>query len=218
MHLHAVANHGLVVGLAVQHRQVGAGGAAGAQFLGAVRRIKTGAPTPAGLKPFTGRALRGGLSPAAYAAVAEHECCVHLFSTNKRVNEHNLNMLGQFGGSMAENPVLLAAATNSNDRVKKLNTQGAGGAPNVFVFRRGARAMLRRNLITGAGLVNGAIGAMVGVGYSGPPRLDGMPSVVLMAPPCAGCTLPSFEGLTYTDAEGGGVHGGAGGAHCELRL
>ena len=184
---------------AAQHRQNEAD-KEGAKFVHCLRRMKTGTNTSADLRLLQGR-TECKLGSMEYRKVAEHEECVHLFSTNREVNKHNLKAVKLHGGDdFTTNPVYSCAAVNTNLAVKALDTQTAGGIPNVLVYRRGAKVMIRRNLVVDAGAVNGSQGYLADVGIvknSQEKRKDGLPDCVLVALPRSQCTLPSFNNYRW---------------------
>ena len=114
----------------------GPSGKEGARFVHCLRRMKTGTNTSADLRLLQGRTECKLGSIEHRKAADEHEECVHLFSTNREVNKHNLKAVKLHGGDdFTTNPVCSCAAVNTNLAVKALDTQTAGGTPNVFVCR-----------------------------------------------------------------------------------
>ena len=185
-----------------QRRQrVGAGADDGdVRFVRALRNVAAGECTKEDCVAL-GRRTRAA-APSAFDAVADDLSCIHLFSENKAVDAHNANMCGRVGGDdFTNNPVLLARAANTHG-AEKLDTQTAGGVPDTYVYRRGTRVMLRRNVCVEAGLFNGTMGIQIDVGWIGESGVGNetrMPDVVLVAFPTTVCMLPSFDGMAFSD-------------------
>ena len=189
--------------LTVQHRQDGCS-VDDLAFARALNNAKTGANDEADFKLLASR-TRSGMGAAAFDAVADDPNCVHLFGRNRDAVSRNSAASAAIDPDFRQNPVFAVAADQSKN-VARLDTQQGGGIPGVFTYRRGAVAMLRRNYLTAAGVVNGVRVIMIDVLISErSPRLDGQPNACLVAILSSQCTLPSFRCLRYVDPVTGEV-------------
>ena len=100
---------------------------------------------------------------------------IRLFPTNKAVNMANLQELVSLG-----EPIVRIEATYVGRGVKKATANKAMCLPRFLFLSRGARVMLRHNLWTEAGLVNGAMGTVHDIIYKPDTRPGTLPAVVLV--------------------------------------
>ncbi|KAJ1528123.1 hypothetical protein ONE63_008037 [Megalurothrips usitatus] len=120
---------------------------------------------------------------------------IRLFPTRKEVDEYNQKALELFRDPATNQPMPIARIPAiHNVPVAKLGTENeAGGLKNVLYLSKGAKVMLRANLWTEQGLVNGAIGTVVDILYkdgANPP--DAAPSAVF-------CTFDMYKGPYLND-------------------
>jgi hypothetical protein len=93
---------------------------------------------------------------------------LHIFATNKSVDEHNSNMLNALPSqkvtlvAVDRKPAALSSYDVNSD------TRFTGGLPSVISLAIGAKVMLIRNIDVSDGLVNGAQGTVIGFSKSGP--------------------------------------------------
>jgi hypothetical protein len=193
------------------------------EYAALLGRLKTGDCTIDDVEAAQTR-TQGKMNKADWQAFVEDVNTTHLYTRNDKAEKMNIEMLikannGSSEESLEANPILVLTAVhasryaNSIRKAKTVNTQDAGGLPGQTYFRRGAKIMIRRNLITEAALVNGTIAWLVDIGISKThPRADGLPNVVLIAVKQEDTTMPSFgaadgklpngDELMYTDRHG----------------
>ena len=100
---------------------------------------------------------------------------MRLFPTNKEVNKTNLQELIKLG-----EPIVRIEATHVGRGAKNATANKAMCLPRFLFLAKGARVMLRHNLWTEAGLVNGAMGTVHDIVYKPNTRPGTLPAVVLV--------------------------------------
>lgn len=100
---------------------------------------------------------------------------LHIFSVNKGARDYNLSRLERLGRPVARIP-----ARHNNDTAAVASDAAAGGLSKTLHLSVGSRVMLRANLWTQAGLVNGASGTVAGIVYSEGSRPPDVPPAVIM--------------------------------------
>ena len=113
---------------------------------------------------------------------------LRLFPTTSAVSEYNVTKLHS-----NDQPVAVIKAVHSGAGAIKASADDAGGLEPVVCLAHGARVMLTTNLWVQVGLVNGAMGTVVGICYDdageSPPRL----------PVAVTVRFDSFSGPTLSD-------------------
>ncbi|XP_078312811.1 uncharacterized protein LOC144619258 [Crassostrea virginica] len=93
---------------------------------------------------------------------------LHIFATNKAVDEHNTNMLN----ALLSQKMTLVAVDRKPSALSSYDVNSdprfTGGLPSVISLGVGAKVMLIRNIDVSDGLVNGAQGTVIGFSRSGP--------------------------------------------------
>lgn len=110
------------------------------------------------------------------AEVETFKDALRIFPTNGAVGEYNLAHLEQ----LAE-PCFMSVADNVGPRAGETEAASAGNLHNKLPLVVGARIMLLDNVWTEGGLVNGAVGTVVDLGWApgAQPRKPDMPFVVM---------------------------------------
>ena len=121
---------------------------------------------------------------------ATFQSAVHLFPTGDKVDEHNHKELKKLDSST--NPVAVVLAEHRPDVASARNaaSEQAGGLRKQLFLARGARVMLTANLWVDAGLVNGCVGTIVDIVYSGDKRPPDLPDFVV-------CHFPQYRGPPF---------------------
>ena len=100
---------------------------------------------------------------------------IHVFGTNDAAHNYNVDRLERLG-----RPVARVPAKHNNDTAANGTEKEAGGLRKTLCFSVGSRVMLRANLWTQAGLVNGATGTVTGIVYPEGSRPPNKPPAVIM--------------------------------------
>jgi len=112
---------------------------------------------------------------------------LHLFPTAMAVAEFNVTKLHSNG-----EPVAIMNAVHSGPGASKASAEDAGGLESVVCLAHGARVMLTANLWVDAGLVNGAMGTVVGICYDNDESPPSLPLAVTVK-------FDSYAGPTLSD-------------------
>ncbi|KAL5723772.1 hypothetical protein ACHQM5_007126 [Ranunculus cassubicifolius] len=83
---------------------------------------------------------------------------LRLFPTKDDATHYNQERLKELG-----NPIARILAKNNCDTAKRARSDEANGLQHIVLLSKGARVMLRKNLSTRYGLVNGARGIVVDI-------------------------------------------------------
>ena len=121
----------------------------------------------------------------------DFDSAVHLYPTKKKVAEYNLRKLSEL--HCRTNPVAMIPAKHSPNvaSAKNADTEQAGGLRKMVYLARDARVMLTVNIWVDAGLVNGSVGTVVDIVYSGDKRSPhDLPDFVV-------CHFPQYRGPPY---------------------
>jgi len=115
---------------------------------------------------------------------------LHLFSTVSEVNAFNLSMLEAATNkdSGHSHPVARVPAIHNCKLASSAKPEDCDNLESVLYLCQGCRVMLRHNLWTSKGLVNGAVGTVVDIVYeTGLSSPSDLPAVIL-------CSFPSYTG------------------------
>ena len=153
-------------------------------FRDALLRLRDAETTYADYMLFSSRFLNSHVVDNAFASA------VHLYPTQKKVAEYNLEKLSELHCST--NPVARVQAEHRPDVASARNatTEEAGGLRKLLLLARGARVMLTTNLWVDAGLVNGCVGTVKDIVYSADKRPPALPEFVV-------CQFPGYRGPAY---------------------
>lgn len=121
---------------------------------------------------------------------------LHLFPTVNQVDDYNTAVLESLTDKKTNKPVPVARvlADHNCPQARQGSLNDADGLEPKLFLAKGAKIMLRKNLWTEQGLVNGAIGHIVDIVYN----QDSRPSYD--APALLICHFPSYKG-PYLDPE-----------------
>jgi DNA replication protein DnaC len=103
--------------------------------------------------------------------------CVHLFPTNASVDKHNERILRQL--VTPDNPICTIAAEKCNSKKQQQN-HVSDAKTSTLKLAVGAKVMLLQNLSVTHGLVNGSLGIVRGICYSGDARPPALPACVFV--------------------------------------
>ncbi|KAE8738448.1 hypothetical protein FOCC_FOCC016071 [Frankliniella occidentalis] len=120
---------------------------------------------------------------------------IRLYPTRAEVDEHNKNCLVALKHPTTGNPMPISRipAQHNSAQARDGTENEAGGLRNTLYLAKGARIMLRANLWTEKGLVNGSMGEVVDILYAqdrSPP--DDAPVAII-------CKFDCYQGLYLDD-------------------
>jgi ATP-dependent exoDNAse (exonuclease V) alpha subunit len=101
---------------------------------------------------------------------------LHLYATNRETAEYNIEQLKKLN----EPIVRIDAKHTGGSMAKKAKANNAEGLHSFLFLAKGARIMLRKNLWTKAGLVNGAMGSIIDIIYHPDSTPGELPLAVLV--------------------------------------
>ncbi|KAK3918035.1 ATP-dependent DNA helicase, partial [Frankliniella fusca] len=124
-----------------------------------------------------------------FSEVKKFDKAIRLFATKEDVADHNKKTLKELiddAGNIV--PVAIIPAKHNGNGAKVASEDKANGLPNELIMGHGARIMLKRNLWTKKGLVNGTMGILVDILYdeaNEPP--SGIPRILM-------CQFDNYKG------------------------
>ncbi|KAK3931961.1 ATP-dependent DNA helicase [Frankliniella fusca] len=115
---------------------------------------------------------------------------IRLFATKEEVREFNINVLSNLRDCTTNVPVPVARIVGKHNcaAAKTASFDQAGSLEKVFYLAKGCQIMLRHNLWTSRGLVNGAVGKVHDILYDCTD--DDFPCVIL-------CDFPLYTGPAF---------------------
>ena len=154
------------------------------EFRDALVRLRDAETTDADYRLFS-RCFMNSL-----AIEGEFQSAAHLYPTKEKVNDHNLRKLSEL--HCRTNPVARITAEHRPNvpSARKADPDQAGGLRQVVYLAKNARVMLTTNLWVAAGLVNGCVGTVLDIVYSGDKRPPSLPDFVV-------CHFPQYRGPAY---------------------
>ena len=155
------------------------------EFSNALLRLRNAETTDADYKLFTERFVDSLFEDEAF------QSAVRLYPTHGKERAYNKAKLNQL--HCRTNPLARILAEHRPDvaSARKAEPEDAGGLVKQLVLARDARVMLTNNLWVDAGLVNGCVGHVVDIVYSGDKRPPALPDFVV-------CRFPQYRGPAYS--------------------
>ena len=126
-------------------------------------------------------------TPAEVTDLAPFTNALHLHPTIEAVVEHNVARLRASG-----HPVATIKAVHAGPNASKASSEDAGGLESIICLACHARIMLTANLWVDKGLVNGAMGTVVGICYRNGDSPPNLPIAVTVK-------FDSYRGPTLSD-------------------
>ncbi len=105
----------------------------------------------------------------------KYDDIVRLFGTNPEVEKYNLDQCVKLG-----NPIAKVVGVHSDKTAMSADPRDFWGLENVFYASVGSKVMLRVNLLTKFGLVNGSIGIIRDIIYDQNANENDMPKVIVV--------------------------------------
>ena len=143
-------------------------------FSSMLDEVRRGCPSEKTIKTLQARVITTPVVDKFQELLASKQSPLCLFSTRKSCQEFNLEMLSRLNtdtkdirctDEVDETSGIFKWSKKATDEMKKLNTDCnlTAGLEAVLQVAVGARVMLRRNIDTSIGLVNGALGTVISI-------------------------------------------------------
>ena len=143
-------------------------------FSSMLDEVRRGCPSEKTIKALQVRVITTPVIDKFQELLASKQSPLCLFSTRKSCQEFNLEMLSRLNthtkdirctDEVDETSGIFKWSKRATDEMKKLNTDCnlTAGLEAVLQVAVGARVMLRRNIDTSIGLVNGALGTVISI-------------------------------------------------------
>lgn len=160
-------------------------------FQNLLLRIRNGIPTEEDFHLLQQRVVTRFDANASYHNVPISDM-MHLFTTRELVSKHNMAKLAKYSRQTGHPIIHLAAKHTGGQMAKTADDDTCGGLSSRLYLTKGCPIMLRHNICTSLGLVNGATGTLIDILY----EVDGRPPQL---PYCVLIRFPKYTGPSVVD-------------------